>query len=469
MLAPGPRPASGSRPAYYSCVPKLFGTDGVRGVANVDLTPELALGLGRAAAAVLGTLSEDGSRPAVLLTRDTRASGDLLEAALAAGLLSAGADVVHCGVLPTPAAAFLATELGVAAAGVISASHNPAGDNGIKFFGPDGFKLSDAREEEIESLLDAALDRPTRGEVGRAHILADAEDRYVAHALRALDGRRLEGLRVVVDCAHGAAYRTSARALAEAGADVAVLNAEPDGTNINDGCGSTAPEVVARAVVEMGADAGLAHDGDADRVIAVDEQGTVIDGDAIIAALTLELKEQGRLSGGVVVATVMANLGFRVAMAAMGVKVVETAVGDRYVIEAMREHGAVIGGEQSGHVVLLDYSTTGDGLITGLRLLGRMASTGRRLSELAQVVRRFPQVLLNVQVGRRERLAQADRVWEAVGLAESRLGDDGRVLVRPSGTEPVVRVMVEAADEETAVSVANGIAAVIREELEEVR
>lgn len=439
-------------------MPKIFGTDGVRGVANVDLTPELALSLGRAAAREFRGAS---SRPRVVVGRDTRISGELLESALVAGLLSSGADVLRCGILPTPAVAFLVTHLGAEAGAVISASHNPVEDNGIKFFGPDGFKLSDAHEEKIEALVDAA---PERGAiVGRAASVEEAEAAYVGHALRALEGRRLDGLKVVVDCAFGAAFRTSPRALAEAGAEVIALNAEPDGTRINVECGSTAPEVAAKAVVEHRADLGLAHDGDADRVIAVDETGGVVDGDPIIAALAVEVKEQGRLQGNLVVATVMANLGFRRALAAAGIDVVETTVGDRYVIEEMLRRGAVMGGEQSGHVIFLDFATTGDGLITGLRLAARMVSTGKRLSELARVVERFPQVLLNVPVSDRSRLDGADRVWASVEAAQSRLGEEGRVLVRASGTEPIVRVMVEAADEATAQQVANEIAAVIKE------
>ncbi|MGH2768336.1 MAG: phosphoglucosamine mutase, partial [Actinomycetota bacterium] len=430
----------------------------------VELTPEFVMSLGRAAAAVFRS-SSGSERPAVLTVRDTRASGDLLESALAAGLLSAGSDVFTCGVLPTPAAAFLVADVGAVAGAVISASHNPAEDNGIKFFGPDGFKLTDAQEEQIEKLLDEPPEVLWGGEVGRIAGLPDAEDRYVEHALRALEGRRLDGMRVVVDCAHGAAFRTSPRALEEAGAEVIVLNAEPNGANINVRCGSTSPRAAAEAVLAHGADAGLAHDGDADRVIAVDERGQVVDGDAMIAALALELKEQGRLCGDLVVSTVMANLGLRLALVEAGIRLIESPVGDRFVIEAMRAHGAVLGGEQSGHLIFADLGTTGDGLVTGLRLLGRMASTGRRLSELVGIVERFPQVLINVAVGERDRLGEAERVWQAVEEAGIRLGEGGRVLVRPSGTEPLVRVMVEASDEITANSVAEEIASVVEKEL----
>ncbi len=446
-------------------MPRLFGTDGVRGVANTELTPELALGLGRAAAAALGAGGSAAHRPRVLTVRDPRASGDLLEAALSAGLLSGGADVIRCGILPTPAAAFLVTDLSAQAAAVISASHNPAADNGIKFFGHDGFKLRDAEEDRIESLLGAPGPRFTGDGVGRLRVLEDAEERYLAYVARALDGRTLDGLKVVLDCAHGAAFRTSPMALERAGAEVIAINVAPDGMNINVGCGSNAPDVLAKSTVEHRADVGLAHDGDADRLIAVDEAGKVVDGDAIIGALAQELKEQERLVGDLVVTTVMANLGFKTAMAALGIGVIETPVGDRYVIEAMRAHGAVIGGEQSGHVIFGEYSTTGDGLLTGLRLLGRMVSSGKTLSELARIVERFPQVLIDVATLEREHLSEAAFVWEVVEEVRRRLGERGRVLVRPSGTEPLVRVMVEASEEATARSGAEEIAAAVRSAL----
>lgn len=443
-------------------MPRLFGTDGVRGIANLELTPQIALSLGRAAATVFRS---QHTRPSVLIVRDTRRSGDLLEAALSAGLMSAGSDVLACGVLPTPAAAFLATDIGADAGAVVSASHNPAAHNGIKFFGPDGFKLNDEQEEGIERLIGAAGPPVLGAEVGRVLRVPDAEDRYVAHALRSLEGRRLDGLKIVVDCANGAAYRTSPQALAEAGAEVIAINVEPDGMNINVGCGSTDTSQVSEAVLRHGADLGLAHDGDADRVLAVDATGAVVDGDAIIAILALELKEEGRLPGDLVVTTVMANLGFRLALTRAGIDLVETAVGDRYVIEAMRRHGVEIGGEQSGHVILADCSTTGDGLITGLRLAGRMASTGRSLAELATVIERYPQVLVNVPVRDREALREAAAVWGAVEGVRLALGELGRVLVRPSGTEAVVRVMVEAADQAAADEAAASIVEVILKEL----
>lgn len=433
---------------------KLFGTDGVRGVANLQLTPDLALRLGRAAAFELAT----GGRPRIVLGRDTRASGPMLQAALAAGIMSAGAEVVDIGVVPTPAVAFWVITLGASAGAVISASHNPFSDNGIKFFGGDGFKLTDEQEERIEALVDSAH---PGGPAGGTGVLSDAEDLYVKHTLESLEGRSLEGLRVVLDCSNGAAFRTSPEAFARAGAELIVINADPDGVNINAGCGSQHLGGLVDRVRATGAHLGLAHDGDADRVIAVDEQGQVVDGDCLIAALAIELKEAGSLSGDLVVSTVMANLGFRRALAAAGIELAETPVGDRYVLEEMRRCEASIGGEQSGHVIFSRFSTTGDGLITGLRLAGLMVSRNRKLSELAAVVEKFPQVLVNVPVKDARRAGSSPVLAEAVEQAQSQMGDRGRVLVRPSGTEPLVRVMVEAPDIETADSVAAGLAAVI--------
>lgn len=427
----------------------------MRGVANSQLTPDLAVRLGRAAARVLaGT----GARQRVVIARDTRISGPMIQSALAAGFMSAGVDVVDAGVLPTPAVAFLVKVLGARAGAVISASHNPFSDNGIKFFGADGFKLTDGQEERIEALVDAGSgdDRP-----GTIESWAGAGELYVSHALQSLEGRRLDGLRIVLDCSHGAAFTTSPEAFRRAGAEALVLNAEPDGVNINAGCGSQHLKGLADRVRQSEAHLGLAHDGDADRVIAVDERGRVVDGDGLIAALAIELKEAERLSGNLVVSTVMANLGFRRAMATAGIDLAETPVGDRYVLETMRHRGAAIGGEQSGHVIFSEFSTTGDGLITGLRLAGLMASTGRALSDLAAVVERFPQVLLNVRVADARQAGASPELAQAVEQARRDLGDSGRVLVRPSGTEPLVRVMVEARDMETAESVAKSLAAVI--------
>jgi phosphoglucosamine mutase len=434
---------------------KLFGTDGVRGVANSQLTPDLVLRLGRAAAR---ELTGGRKRSRVVVARDTRISGPMILAALSAGVMSAGAEVVDAGVLPTPGVAFLVKLLGAQAGAVISASHNPFQDNGIKFFGADGFKLSDAEEARIEELVtsDAAGSR-----TGANETLADAERLYVKHALEALERRSLEGLRIVLDCANGAAYCTSPEAFRRAGAEVTVLNDDPDGVNINLRCGSQHLDGLVERVKAIGADLGLAHDGDADRVIAVDEQGTLVDGDGLIAALAIELKEDGQLSGNLVVSTVMANLGFRKAMAEAGIELVETPVGDRYVLEAMRERDAAIGGEQSGHVIFSRLSTTGDGLITGLRIAGRMVSSGRKLSELAEVVQKFPQVLLNVSVADARQAGGSPALAEAVKRAQEELGDRGRVLVRPSGTEPLVRVMVEAQDLVTANAIAGELAGLI--------
>lgn len=434
---------------------ELFGTDGVRGVANVQLTPDLALRLGRAAAR---ELTSGRSRPRIVVGRDTRVSGPMLQSALAAGIMSAGVEVVDVGVLPTPGIAFWVTTLGASAGAVISASHNPFRDNGIKFFGGDGFKLTDERETRIEELVNQPY---ASDELGNCGSLTDADHMYVMHALESLEGRSLEGLKLVLDCSNGAAFRTSPEAFRRAGAEVTVIHADPDGVNINAGCGSQHLDDVVERVRAAGAHLGLAHDGDADRVIAVDERGRVVDGDCLIAALAIELKEAGKLNGNLVVSTVMANLGFRRAMAAAGIELAETPVGDRYVLEAMRAAGASIGGEQSGHVIFSDFSTTGDGLITGLRLAGLMVASGRKLSELAAVVEKFPQVLVNVPVQDARKAGGSHALAEAVARAQADMGDRGRVLVRPSGTEPLVRVMVEAPDTVTANSVAAHLAALI--------
>src|SRR6266542_3688501 len=421
---------------------KLFGTDGVRGRANGDLTPELALALGRAAVGALWAAGADAlqpispahaGRPVVVVGRDPRASGHLLESALVAGICSAGGDALLVGVVPTPAVAFLTRHYRAAAGAVISASHNPMPDNGIKFFGPEGFKLPDALEERIEAALGSAdqeAPRPLAGAVGRVREAADAPEAY----------RR-------------------------AGAHVTALAAEPDGENINAGVGSTHPEHVQAAVRRLGAAVGLAHDGDADRLIAVDEHGELVDGDVILAVAALDERERGALPTGTVVTTVMTNLGFRQAMAAHDVAVVQTAVGDRYVLEAMRAGGHALGGEQSGHIIFLDRATTGDGVLTALRLLAIMARTGRPLSELATVMRRLPQVLVNVRVADRDALAASAAIGAAVAAEEAALGDRGRVLVRASGTEPLVRVMVEAPTEAVARDVAERLATIVGDEL----
>jgi phosphoglucosamine mutase len=449
-------------------VGKLFGTDGVRGLANADLTPELALALGRAVVGVLRAEEPGASgRPAVVVGRDPRASGTLLESALVAGILSAGGDVLAAGVVPTPAVAFLTRHYGAAAGAVISASHNAMPDNGIKFFGPEGFKLPDAVEDRIEAAVGAAdqgAPRPVGGEVGGLQRTAnDAVEAYLAHLLDGIPD--LGGLAVVVDCANGAAAEIAPEAYRRAGAKVTAVAADPDGQNINDGVGSTHPEHVQAALAAAGAEVGLAHDGDADRLLAVDERGQLVDGDVILAVTALDAREHGGLPTGTVVTTVMTNLGFRQAMAEHGIRVEQTAVGDRYVLEAMLAGGHTVGGEQSGHLIFLDRATTGDGLLTGLRLLAVVARTGRPLSELATVMRRLPQVLVNVRVVNRHALDTASAVWRAVSDEEARLGERGRVLVRPSGTEALVRVMVEAETEHEAKAVADRLAAVVATEL----
>jgi phosphoglucosamine mutase len=432
-----------------------FGTDGVRGVANVDLTPELVVALGRAAVRVLG------NDRTFLVARDTRRSGPMLEAALVAGLCAGGADVDVAGVLPTPGAAYLSQTRDCPAA-MISASHNPFPDNGIKFFTRGGRKLPDAVQERIEAELDglAAFAGPgaSGSGVGTSRPAPDLVEAYVAHLVAALEGRRLEGLLVVVDCGHGAAVEAAPEALARLGAKVELRNVEPDGTNINAGCGSTHPGALQREVVRLSAAAGLAFDGDADRLIAVDEQGALVDGDHLLAIAALDLRSRSRLAHDTVVTTVMANLGFRHAMVEHGVRVVETRVGDRYVLEAMEAEGAVLGGEQSGHLVFADLATTGDGLLSGLLLLDVMARSGRPLSELAGVVTKLPQVLCNVRVADRTGLDAARPFWDEVALVEAEMAGGGRVLVRPSGTEPFVRIMVEAATAEAAEAYADRLA-----------
>jgi len=440
---------------------RLFGTDGVRGVANVDLTPELAFRLGRAAAAVLG----EGQRGRFLIGRDTRLSGPMLEAALTAAICSVGSDVLSSGILPTPAVAYL-TQLHAATAGVvISASHNPVEDNGIKFFARDGFKLPDAAERQIEASLDRDdLPRPGGLRVGGAEDLADAGDVYVNH-LSAMASAPLAGLRVLIDCAWGAAWAVAPALWRKLGATVIAINDRPDGSRINVGCGSTHPEVLQRAVLEHGVDVGFAHDGDADRVIAVDETGRIIDGDAIMGICALHFHRQGRLARGRIVATVMSNLGLEVALRRAGVTLDRTAVGDRYVLERMRETGATLGGEQSGHVIFLQHATTGDGLLTAVQIINVMMETGEHLSELAAPIERYPQILRNVAVVHRERFTGHLGIQEAIADVERTLNGRGRVLVRPSGTEPVVRVMVEAEDLAEAEALAGQLAGVIAQTL----
>jgi phosphoglucosamine mutase len=439
-------------------MPQLFGTDGIRGVANTELTPELAVGLGRA---VVRTLREEGvGRPLLAVGRDPRASGEMLEAALVAGICSAGGDVVPLGVIPTPGVALLTRELGADSGVMLSASHNPVEDNGIKFFGSDGFKLTDAEEERIEDLLQRTdEDRPIGTAIGRLRERPGLLQVYLDHLIGTVAGD-LSGLRVVVDCAHGAASTVAPQVLRRLGCEVIAVCAEPDGDNINDGCGSTHPEVARAAVLEHGADVGLAHDGDADRLIAVDADGQVVDGDAILAILAEREHRERDLA--TVVTTVMTNLGFTHAMERLGIAVEQTRVGDRYVLEAMRAGGHLLGGEQSGHLIMLEHATTGDGVASALALLDTVARSGRSLAELAAVMTRLPQVLVNVRGVERGALDGAEELWAAVAAEEAALGGAGRVLLRASGTEPLVRVMVEADSEARAAAVAERLAAVTR-------
>ena len=440
----------------------LFGTDGVRGIANRDLTAELALDLSVAAAHVLGDVGAfQGHRPIAVVGRDPRASGEFLEAAVVAGLASAGVDVLRVGILPTPGVAYLTDSLGADLGVVLSASHNPMPDNGIKFFARGGHKLPDEIEDEIEHRIGEDWQRPVGAAVGRVQDYPAGSGGYIDHLLESLP-HSLDGMKVVIDCANGAAYVVAPEALSRAGAEVVCIGAEPDGLNINDGYGSTHIGRLQEAVRAHQADVGIAHDGDADRCLAVDASGTVVDGDQILAVLALSMREAGVLGHDTVVATVMSNLGFRLAMEREGVRVVETAVGDRYVLEAMKAGGFSLGGEQSGHVILLDHATTGDGVLTALHLLGRTASTGKPLVELAAVMTRLPQVLVNVQDVDKSRVDTSARVAEAVASAEAELGASGRVLLRPSGTEPLVRVMVEAPTREQATKVADHLAASVR-------
>jgi phosphoglucosamine mutase len=451
---------------------RLFGTDGVRGLANGDvITGDFALGLAQAAATVLtqGRHAEarraEGRRPRAVIARDPRISGEFISAAVAAGLASSGIDVLDAGVIPTPAAAFLVDDIGADFGVVVSASHNPAPDNGIKFFAYGGTKLPDEVEDRIEAALASPELLPTGADVGRIRRFADAEDRYVLHLLGTLEGQRLDGLHVVIDCANGAAAGISPQLFADAGATVTVIGNDPDGININDGVGSTHLEPLRAKVLELGADLGIAHDGDADRCLAIDHTGAVIDGDRIMAILAISMKARGILTDDTLVATVMSNLGLRLAMADHGIRLLETAVGDRYVLEALAEHGLSLGGEQSGHIVFRRFSTTGDGLLTGLQLAAEVARTGTPLARLAAAMTAYPQVLVNVPDVDLERLESDPGVAAAVASAEERLGDTGRVLLRPSGTEQLVRVMVEAADVESAESLAAELAAVVRERL----
>lgn len=449
---------------------RLFGTDGVRGLANRELTADLTLALGQSAAFVLtrgahaDARKAEGRRPMAIIARDPRISGHFLSAALEAGLASSGIDVLDAGTLPTPAAAFLVADMNADFGVMISASHNPAPDNGIKFFAYGGTKLPDEVEDRIEEHLGIEKLLPIGGDVGRIRRFADAEDRYIVHLLGTLPNR-LDGIHVVIDCANGAASAISPEAFTDAGARVTVIGNEPDGLNINDGVGSTHLDVLAKAVVEHGADVGIAHDGDADRCLAVDAQGNVVDGDHIMAILAISMKERGHLTNNTLVATVMSNLGLHKAMQAHGIEVVQAAVGDRYVLEQLGAGGHALGGEQSGHVIMTEYATTGDGILTGLHLVAEMARTGKSLAELAAVMTVYPQILVNVRGVDHHALQGNKAIAAAVAGAETELGDTGRVLLRPSGTEPMVRVMVEATNQATADRLAHSIAEVVTAEL----
>jgi phosphoglucosamine mutase len=447
-------------------MPRIFGTDGVRGLANETVTAELALDLSVAAAKVIldtGDVEPSRPRPLAVVGRDTRISGQFLEHAVVAGLASAGVDVLRLRVLPTPGVAYLTQALDADLGVVISASHNPMPDNGIKFLSRGGLKLDDAVEEAIEAILGQEWERPFGADVGRVRPYEHPIDEYVGHLVSTI-GSPLAGLKVVVDCAHGAAYVAGPRALQAAGAEVITIGADPTGLNINDGCGSTDLGPLQRAVLEHGADAGFALDGDADRCLAVDREGEVVDGDQLLALLALGMAESGHLADDTVVTTVMSNLGFTRAMRAAGITVRQTRVGDRYVLEEMRDGGYSLGGEQSGHVIMSEYATTGDGILTALHVLERMVATGQDLRSLASVVTRLPQVLVNVPDVDKSRADDAELV-EAVAAEEAALGEHGRVLLRPSGTEPLVRVMVEADTEETAHDVAERLAGVVRKRL----
>ncbi len=437
-------------------MPSLFGTDGIRGVANRDLTPDLALAIGRAAGL---SLAPGGGE--VVIGRDTRVSGPMLQGALIAGLCSAGVDVRLCGIIPTPGVAWLTIDERARAGAVISASHNPVPDNGIKFFSDEGYKIAPEVEEQIEKLMaEAPSELPTGIDVGRSMPLDRAHERYCDHLISTLRGG-LSGLRVVLDCAYGAAWKVGPHVFVEAGADLITINAEPDGARINVECGSTSLDALAERVVAVKAQLGLALDGDADRVLAVDERGDPVDGDRMLGLAALRLAEASALENDVVVGTVMSNLGFVRAVEARGIEFIAAPVGDRYVVEAMGESGAILGGEQSGHIVFGEHSTTGDGLLTGLQIAQIVAQSGEPLSTLTRFYEPFPQVLINVEVASKQRLDSEEAIWDEVAQVEAGLGDDGRVLIRPSGTESLVRIMVEARDPADAQRAAERLAEVV--------
>jgi len=443
---------------------RLFGTDGVRGIANAELSPDLAYRLGRAGAVFL---KEGERKPRIIIGKDTRLSGDMLEAAMTAGLTSAGADVLRVGVVSTPAVAFLVRELGADGGVMISASHNPAEYNGIKFFTREGYKLPDEVEDRIEELVLTEADdlpRPTGEGIGRVFPAEAEVEKYIQYLMSTIRAN-LSGLKIVVDTANGSATDIAPTVLRRLGAEVIAINDRPNGLNINVACGSTHPQALQQAVLHHGADLGLAHDGDADRVIAVDEKGQVVDGDHIMAICGLDLLRKGRLKDNTIVATVMSNLGLDLAMKRAGGRVLKTKVGDRYVLEEMLKRDLTLGGEQSGHLIFLEHSTTGDGILTALQLLGVLKERGEPLSSLAAVVQKMPQVLLNFRVQRKEGLEENPRIQAAIQRAEEELGEMGRVLVRPSGTEPLIRVMLEGPNKGRLEEIGREIGRVIQEEM----
>ena len=443
----------------------LFGTDGIRGLANVDLTAELALDVAVAAAHILvESLGDKNKRPHAIVGQDSRASGEFLESAVVAGLTSAGVDVYRVGVLPTPAIAYLVAESGADLGVMISASHNPAPDNGIKLFARGGEKLADSLEAAIEARMGEPWQSPTGAHVGRVIEDTSAREKYIAHVLKSVDVS-LSGIKVVVDCANGAASSVAPMALEKAGATVIAIANKPDGLNINDGVGSTHLDFLRDAVLKYKADIGIAHDGDADRCLAIDATGNIIDGDFILAILAQGFKSRGKLNEVTVVATVMSNLGFLLAMKDAGINVVTTEVGDRYVLENMLENNYTLGGEQSGHIIMREFAGTGDGLLTALQLIAEMARSKKSLQELSKIMNRFPQVLINVSGVAKEKLDSSTVLKAAVTMYEAELGDAGRILLRASGTEPLVRVMVEAQSDNIAKEIAEKLAAVVKEEL----
>ncbi len=443
----------------------LFGTDGIRGLANRDVTAELALDVAVAAAHILiESLGSTKTRPRAIVGQDSRASGEFLEAAVVAGLTSAGVDVYRVGVIPTPAIAFLVAESGADLGVVLSASHNPMPDNGIKIFARGGGKLDDLLEQAIEDRLGEPWERPTGKNVGRAINDDTAAERYLNHLLSTVD-TQLDGLKVVVDCANGASSYVAPEALRRAGAEVIAISDYPNGWNINENCGSTHMESLREKVIETSADIGIAHDGDADRCLAIDAHGNIIDGDQIMTILALGLKQRGLLKSNCVVGTVMSNLGFMKAMKEAEIDVITTPVGDRYVLERLIDSDCILGGEQSGHVIMKHFANTGDGILTALSLLQELKRTGKGANELASAMTKFPQVLLNVRNVEKERLSASTVIQDAVRAAEAELGDSGRVLLRPSGTEPLIRVMVEASSDSVASEIATRLAEIVQQEL----